>query len=1415
MAKSDGVINLRTAVGTLAAVANGAITINELDSITLGEPTGPSGFQSVRSVKAGVTVTAGGTITATDVQAVTPKQSVKLTSTGGGIQVASILTDATTGQVTLTADKSITDVDTTLDVTAKNVVLTSTNGSIGAVDAPIQLAVDTVTASAKGSLYLSNVRAISLTSITGADVGITADGGITQTGPITAASLRVTGNGADIKITHPGNQLGAFGATNAASAKGTGLVDVLDSSGSLDLLTSKVGFRLFARVAGAVTQSGPVTAERLTIQGTGRDPITLDTQPNAIDRFLAVNSTTDGTSSAPVSIRDAAGDLVINYIDGSAVSVVAAGAVTQVPSTGYIKATSLAVTGSGAPITLDEPNNVAGSFQATNPGGKVVFKDSTGGLVLGTSLAGSMNITARGPVTQTGPLVVDLFSLSGSGYDPVTLNTQDNDFGRFTVANSKADVSVKDAAGDLEIGFIDGGKVAIEVAGGLTQLLFIQGTSLSVTGTGVGPITLTSPDNKVGSFTAVNGIGNITFVDGDGGLAIGGLEGAALSIRSAGDMTQTGAIIGDSLQAVSTAGGVLLPLPANDVKAVTGTSAKDFVFTNFNSFDAGPITVTEPKSNIVLRSMSGSIDVVGTLTAPNLVSLVAPLGTFTLVPPAQISAKVLSYDTATPPSFDPAAVPDIIAVNGNLVVNKPGETVTFGNFATTGNITISAAAIVVDGPLVTAGAGKAVTLTALTGGVTFVDNGSAEATGTGGTTKVSAALGAITASATAALGGSTVTLAAGQAITFPGTVIAGVLDASSTGGAIALSGAKNDIDALKIANGTRAVSVTDVDGLSITSVTGGDVALSLGGHLTQTGPLVATSATITSTFGNMILTNAGNDVGSLTIDNATRTVQFTDKTGLAVGGIKAGTLTLVTGGTVTQTGPITAAAATVQNTVGTVTLNSAGNDFGTLAVANGTRDVTVVDSGALALGAVTAGAFRLAVGGNLTQSAAITATSLAVEATAGTVTLTNAANDVDVFSASNGTRAVSFTDKDNVGLAAIQAGALTLVTGGAVTQTQPATTTSFNVTTTTGGVTLGNTGNKLGTLSANLAAVGAPLSVTNDGQLQIAQVTTKGAVTVSTLNGGSLVIGPAGTPSPKLQTTTTANLSGVAGSIVMSNGGTIVAPGGVTVPSGKRVQWNLTSDADSGTGSLRATLQTINTSKIPSQITYAAPATIKLTAPLPTVMVPLTVVGNNVLTLDGTSAGSTASGLSFAATATASSVSGVAFNNFAQAGVWISGAAGSSISGITVTKSQYGVYATGALAQGTTKTTIVASNFIGNVQGAYLAGTGLSFGLPGQGNGISGGAGTTIGISLAGAMTGSVVQGNTISGAPTAISINGATGVKIGGTASGESNYVETATTGVFAKGTCTGSSVVKMAWGPSVTTRYNTSSARGLSIIQ
>ena len=47
------------------------------------------------------------------------------------------------------------------------------------------------------------------------------------------------------------------------------------------------------------------------------------------------------------------------------------------------------------------------------------------------------------------------------------------------------------------------------------------------------------------------------------------------------------------------------------------------------------------------------------------------------------------------------------------------------------------------------------------------------------------------------------------------------------------------------------------------------------------------------------------------------------------------------------------------------------------------------------LAAVTAQAVTLAVGGNLTQTAPITAASLDITATAGSVTLTDVNNDVD------------------------------------------------------------------------------------------------------------------------------------------------------------------------------------------------------------------------------------------------------------------------------------------------------------------------------------------------------------------------------------------------------------------------------------
>ncbi|MFM8284035.1 MAG: hypothetical protein ACKOCW_10830, partial [Planctomycetaceae bacterium] len=316
---------------------------------------------------------------------------------------------------------------------------------------------------------------------------------------------------------------------------------------------------------------------------------------------------------------------------------------------------------------------------------------------------------------------------------------------------------------------------------------------------------------------------------------------------------------------------------------------------------------------------------------------------------------------------------------------------------------------------------------------------------------------------------------------------------------------------------------------------------------------------------------------------------------------------------------------------------------------------------------------------------------------------------------------------------------------------------------------------------------------------------------VATSAGGNVLVGPVLTPPAKLQTTGAINFTGVTGNVTVANGGTIVAPGGATVASGKRIQWSLASSADTGAGSLRSILTSINSLKAPAQITVTGPSTVALGSPLPSVTVPLAVVGNGQLTLNGAAAGASTSGFVFGAAAAGSSVAGVTLQNFGYSGVLIQGATNVTVSSITVSNSLYGVYAAGAVGG----SSVVSSVFSGNTQAAYLNGAqGMRFGRAGQGNSITSAARTTAGITIAGVSTGTFVQGNGISGTPTAIFISAATGLQVGGAVSGEANTVSFAGTGVFATGLCTGSSVIKTSFGPAVTTRYNTGGARNLTVI-
>ena len=186
------------------------------------------------------------------------------------------------------------------------------------------------------------------------------------------------------------------------------------------------------------------------------------------------------------------------------------------------------------------------------------------------------------------------------------------------------------------------------------------------------------------------------------------------------------------------------------------------------------------------------------------------------------------------------------------------------------------------------------------------------------------------------------------------------LTLAATAGTITLSRSDNDVDWLTATNPSRGVTFTDRDDLAIGGLTGGTMSLTVGGNLTQSAPIVGTSLSVTASAGAVTL-NSANNVAAATFTNATRAVSYTNTGSLALGGLTAGTASLVLGGNLTQTGPIVGTTLGITS-LGTVDLRNAANNIDGLAVNNGSRLFSYADSnniaitsvGTLSVGTVTA-----------------------------------------------------------------------------------------------------------------------------------------------------------------------------------------------------------------------------------------------------------------------------------------------------------------------------------------------------------------------------------------------------------------------------------------------------------------------------
>ena len=223
---------------------------------------------------------------------------------------------------------------------------------------------------------------------------------------------------------------------------------------------------------------------------------------------------------------------------------------------------------------------------------------------------------------------------------------------------------------------------------------------------------------------------------------------------------------------------------------------------------------------------------------------------------------------------------------------------------------------------------------------------------------------------------------------------------------------------------------------------------------------------------------------------------------------------------------------------------------------------------------------------------------------------------------------------------------------------------------------------------------------------------------------------------------------------------------------------------------------------------------VNLTAPLPQITTPLTIDGNNNLTIDGSAAGPTP-GLVFATDNI--SISSLTLQNFNGPGIDLPGSKNSSVLDVTVLNSSIGIRASGDLSG----TVISGSTFKYNDQGGVLSAAsnlqlGLSTASPNKFLNS-----TIYGLSIAGRNGGTTIYGNTFEYNPTAISLASAEGsvsgvpLLIGPNPDDPllRNTISYATTGVFATGFCTYTEVNYTVFGAGVTSRYDVATSRNLTV--
>ena len=334
-----GTIAIDLAVGSVSATAAGAISLTDVDGLTL----------------AGVSSTGG---------------NVSVTTLTGDIVVASVAAPVATGTVTLAAAGGITDADADVDITASVAFLSAATGGISA-----DLAVGSVTATAPGSIDLSDVDGVTLASIvsTAGNVAVSAGGLMTAAGVSAIAgnvSLVTTAGNIAVGVVTANPATGTATISAAASiTDGDAAVDLTAASATLNAGTGSIDLDL------AVATVGGTAAGNVTLSNTGA--VTLSSL-RSVSGDITVSVATGGIAIAGVTANTATGVILLQA---------PAGSVTQ-PS------------GPVAAAVLDIDAPTATAIDLSNAGNTVgTLQTSIGSAPLSMANAGALSIVADAGLT--------------------------------------------------------------------------------------------------------------------------------------------------------------------------------------------------------------------------------------------------------------------------------------------------------------------------------------------------------------------------------------------------------------------------------------------------------------------------------------------------------------------------------------------------------------------------------------------------------------------------------------------------------------------------------------------------------------------------------------------------------------------------------------------------------------------------------------------------------------------------------------------------------------------------------------------------------------------------------------------------------------------------------------------------------